>query len=129
MFIFFFDYYRYNNKVGTYDFDNPKRSTLSQVIWASTSTIGCGIAQSTDKKKFVLVVRYQAGGNVAGQYLENVKPLLSGEGSGTVSTTTTESPTQTNGLDEDDLEEGSFKSRSYYNYLFYTNFFYTLVLL
>ena len=97
----------------SYDFSNPISSALSQIIWRATTTIGCGIAWSADKKKLALVIRYQVGGNVNGQFFENVKPLADGAGgsSSTGTTTTTESPTSATSLAVGGLDAGSLAGR------------------
>ena len=39
----------------------------TQVVWADTTEVGCGMARSTDERQEVWVCHYSPGGNVVGQ--------------------------------------------------------------
>lgn len=47
---------------------------FSQMVWRSTERVGCASAQCPRGNYYVC--RYEARGNVAGSYAENVKPLV-----------------------------------------------------
>ena len=45
---------------------------FTQVVWKSTTKVGCGFSTCGDND--LLVCNYSPAGNFAGQYLENVPP-------------------------------------------------------
>ncbi|KAL6753843.1 CAP domain-containing protein [Haematococcus lacustris] len=51
---------------------------FTQLVWASTSEMGCGIAQAADYSCHVVVCQYYVPGNVAddAQWLHNVLPIM-----------------------------------------------------
>lgn len=69
------------NEIKDYDFDSPPTSFqmntghFTQVIWAETREIGLGRAKSEDGMDFI-VARYFPEGNLGGEFVENVKPIV-----------------------------------------------------
>jgi len=65
------------SEISAYDFNSnaPSGDTghFTQVIWASTKTVGCGLAQCNGND--LLVCNYSPAGNYDGQYQENVPPV------------------------------------------------------
>jgi hypothetical protein len=59
-----------------YDFGKPRFSMtaghFTQLVWAGTRRVGCGIGKCADKE--VWVCDYDPAGNVEGQFRENVLP-------------------------------------------------------
>jgi uncharacterized protein YkwD len=56
-----------------YDESNPKASHYTQMIWKNSQKIGVGITQS-NTGYFYIVANYYPGGNIEGQFKENVLP-------------------------------------------------------
>ncbi len=58
-----------------YDYNNPGFSSstghFTQVVWKSTSDVGCGLAISSDYKVYA-ICQYSAPGNYANQFRTNV---------------------------------------------------------
>lgn len=69
--------------VSTAVVDWPTVSTRSQVIWEDSEELGCGMSHCTFDDAGVtffrtyVVCRYSPGGNVDGEYLENVNEVVS----------------------------------------------------
>lgn len=64
-----------------YDYSNPgfssKAGHFTQIVWKSSTEIGCGAAQGsypgrTDFTAYYVVCQYAPGGNVSGQFPDNV---------------------------------------------------------
>lgn len=68
-------------EVKDYDFDtvspvfNPETGHFTQVVWATTTQVGGGVAKSKSGKTYV-VGRYFPPGNVKGGFLENIKRFV-----------------------------------------------------
>ena len=64
------------NRIYYYDFQNPGSSpaagTFSQVVWASTTSMGVG--RTVSGSTTYVAVFYSPRGNVEGEFAENVKP-------------------------------------------------------
>lgn len=63
------------SEIGAYDFASGTgdgTGHFTQVVWKSTTQIGCGLAQCGGDD--LLVCNYSPPGNYAGQYVENVPP-------------------------------------------------------
>lgn len=60
----------------TEDEDNFKRGTghFTQLVWASSKRIGCGIGVADSDKKFFGVANYDPAGNYLGDFDNNVFP-------------------------------------------------------
>jgi len=72
------------DKIGEYDFNNPgfKSATgaFTQVVWKSTSKLGCGVTKTPDGKKAFITCHYcESSGNYMGQFPENVTKPLQGQ--------------------------------------------------
>lgn len=59
----------YNHAQGT---STGVSGHYTQLMWAATSKVGCGVASCTEGE--VVVCQYTPAGNVAGLYVQNVKP-------------------------------------------------------
>jgi len=69
-------------EVSNYDYDHGSYSSatghFTQVVWKSTSELGCGVAQGRKKhysnefNVIYVVCHYQSAGNYMGQFMENV---------------------------------------------------------
>jgi uncharacterized protein YkwD len=63
------------SEISAYDFASGTGNGtghFTQVVWKSTTQVGCGIAQCTDGA--ILVCNYSPAGNMQGAYVENVPP-------------------------------------------------------
>ena len=66
------------SEISSYDFttgdstDGNAVGHFTQVVWKSTTKVGCGFSTCGDND--LLVCNYSPAGNFAGQYLENVPP-------------------------------------------------------
>jgi uncharacterized protein YkwD len=63
------------SEIGMYDFASGTgdgTGHFTQVVWKSTTQVGCGLAQCTDGA--MLVCNYSPAGNMDGGYVENVPP-------------------------------------------------------
>jgi uncharacterized protein YkwD len=64
------------SEVGKYSFWNPRyrpgSGHFTQVVWAATRLIGCGVAHCVNAD--VWVCNYDPPGNVLGQFADNVSP-------------------------------------------------------
>ncbi len=64
------------NEIGAYDFANGGFSGdtghFTQVVWKSTTELGCGVAQCSGND--LLVCNYSPAGNMEGAFAENVPP-------------------------------------------------------
>ena len=56
-----------------YDESNPKPSHYTQMIWKNSQKIGVGISQANTGYIYI-VANYYPGGNIEGQFKENVLP-------------------------------------------------------
>uniref|UniRef100_A0A0N5BXZ9 SCP domain-containing protein n=1 Tax=Strongyloides papillosus TaxID=174720 RepID=A0A0N5BXZ9_STREA len=61
----------------SFNFDDPEKdssdhSNLTQLLWAKSKKIGCGIDKYTDKDVLVVVCLISPKGNIPGHYRENV---------------------------------------------------------
>lgn len=72
----------WSDEAPSYDPKNPVASHFTQMVWKSTTEIGCGVAICTDGKIFdvqkfgntkMLVCEYKDAGNVEGEYSDNVQ--------------------------------------------------------
>ncbi len=52
-----------------YDYSNPKMSNFAQVVWKSSTKLGCGLSLGKD---VLAVCFYSPEGNVNGQFAQNV---------------------------------------------------------
>lgn len=68
------------DEVKDYNYNNPgfsgRTGHFTQVVWKSSTQLGCGKAKSSDGKVFV-VCNYNPPGNYQGQFPQNVLPVLS----------------------------------------------------
>lgn len=67
------------NEISSYDFSNPGFSSstghFTQVVWKSTSQVGCGIKTCGNEWGDYIVCSYESAGNVIGYFAENVLAL------------------------------------------------------
>ena len=65
------------NEVGSYNFNNPGMSYsaghFTQMIWKGNTSMGCGASTGSDGKEYI-VCHYCPGGNISGQFAQNVLP-------------------------------------------------------
>lgn len=65
------------SEIGQHDFANPEANPgtghFTQVIWASSKSLGCGLSQCGGNPLFVC--NYSPAGNLSGAYVENVPPV------------------------------------------------------
>lgn len=72
---------KWYSEINVYDYSNPgysdKTGHFTQVIWKSSTKLGCAISRyEKDNKKYVIVVaRYYSPGNFPGRFSTNVLPL------------------------------------------------------
>lgn len=68
---------KYNYAAGQPDGDGDYLH-FTQVVWASTRYLGCGIATSTSGgcTSYTVVCNYSPAGNMGGEFIDNVKPLI-----------------------------------------------------
>jgi uncharacterized protein YkwD len=70
------------NEIGQYNYSNPGFSSttghFTQVMWKSTTNLGCGIASGKYQgyNGRYVVCRYTPPGNYTGQFPQNVLPLI-----------------------------------------------------
>lgn len=66
------------DEVSKYSFNNPgfgmSTGHFTQVVWKSTTEVGCGIAMGNGK--VIGVGHYSPAGNVLGQFVQNVLPKV-----------------------------------------------------
>ncbi|CEP64177.1 CAP domain-containing protein LALA0_S10e04170g [Lachancea lanzarotensis] len=66
------------DEIKSYDYSNPGFSSatghFTQVVWKSTSQVGCGIKQCGGSTGDYVICSYKAAGNFIGQFPENVEP-------------------------------------------------------
>ncbi|CAI4034344.1 hypothetical protein SMKI_10G1310 [Saccharomyces mikatae IFO 1815] len=67
------------NEISNYDFSNPGFSGntghFSQVVWKSTTQVGCGIKTCGGAWGDYVICSYDPAGNYEGEYADNVEPL------------------------------------------------------
>ena len=67
------------DEISSYDYSNPGFSEatghFTQVVWAGSSQVGCGIKYCGDVWGDYIVCSYEAAGNVIGEFPENVLAL------------------------------------------------------
>lgn len=74
----------YYDEINSYDYNNPGFSSgtghFTQLIWKSSTKIGTGVQRcynTVNKVEYLYVVnQYNSAGNVSGQYVANVLPLV-----------------------------------------------------
>lgn len=66
------------NDVSKYDFQRGlgEAGNFTQLVWISTTEVGYGKARSRDGSKCIVVAHYSPPGNVIGNYVQNVRPLV-----------------------------------------------------
>ncbi|KAF2665575.1 PR-1-like protein [Microthyrium microscopicum] len=74
------------SEMSNYDFNNPEGSSLqqtghfTQLVWKATTDIGCAWARCAGTGglayNHMFVCEYSPAGNVAGEYSQNVGPML-----------------------------------------------------
>lgn len=66
-------------EISSYDWSNPAYSSstghFTQVVWKSTSEVGCGIKSCDNSWGSYVICSYKSSGNFLGQFEENVEPL------------------------------------------------------
>eukprot|EP00670_Eutreptiella_braarudii_P009282 CAMPEP_0174314898 /NCGR_PEP_ID=MMETSP0810-20121108/5930_1 /TAXON_ID=73025 ORGANISM="Eutreptiella gymnastica-like, Strain CCMP1594" /NCGR_SAMPLE_ID=MMETSP0810 /ASSEMBLY_ACC=CAM_ASM_000659 /LENGTH=321 /DNA_ID=CAMNT_0015424111 /DNA_START=197 /DNA_END=1160 /DNA_ORIENTATION=+ len=70
----------YDNEIGLYSYSSPGFSSatghFTQVVWKSTSELGCGICDGGGLTyPYVVTCQYNGFGNVGGQFASNVLPV------------------------------------------------------
>jgi len=68
--------YDYNDEMNS----GRATSEFTQVVWKSTTKVGCGVAFIDDGYNYMhtyIVARYDVAGNMYGDYVANVKPMKS----------------------------------------------------
>ncbi|CCF55792.1 hypothetical protein KAFR_0A03570 [Kazachstania africana CBS 2517] len=69
------------DEISEYDFSSPGYSSstghFTQVVWKSTTSVGCGIKYCDTTWGEYVVCSYNPAGNVIGEFSENVMPLTS----------------------------------------------------
>ncbi|CAN8030152.1 unnamed protein product [Ixodes persulcatus] len=69
------------SEIKDYDYANPgfssKTGHFTQVVWKSTTNVGCAISKAASRAAYFVVCNYDPPGNYAGQYEENVPPVVS----------------------------------------------------
>jgi hypothetical protein len=64
------------SEVGNYNFRRPRYRSgvghFTQLVWAATTRIGCGVAHCSNAD--VWVCNYDPPGNVSNQFADNVSP-------------------------------------------------------
>ena len=67
------------DEVNQYSYSNPvfgmSTGHFTQVVWKSTTEVGCGVAIGSNGKVYG-VSQYKAPGNYAGQFAQNVLPPI-----------------------------------------------------
>ncbi|CAE6400890.1 unnamed protein product [Rhizoctonia solani] len=68
----------WNDEAGQYDPNNPQPSHFTQVVWKSTTELGCAVARCPagtiyPEESDYHVCEYSSPGNVIGQFSENVE--------------------------------------------------------
>ena len=73
--------FRYDKEIPHYDYNNHgfKSGTghFTQVVWKTTTKVGCAVAYAADGKSTFVVAKYEKPGNYFGQFAANVMPLKS----------------------------------------------------
>ncbi|QLL33848.1 hypothetical protein HG536_0F01730 [Torulaspora globosa] len=67
------------NEIKSYDYNNPSFSSstghFTQVVWKSTTQVGCGIKQCNNAWGSYVICSYNPAGNMIGDFADNVEPL------------------------------------------------------
>lgn len=63
------------DEISYYDWSNPSASHFTQVVWKSTTEVGCAYKTCGSYWGQYTICSYNPAGNVAGEYSENVLPL------------------------------------------------------
>ncbi|QLQ78501.1 hypothetical protein HG537_0A07480 [Torulaspora globosa] len=67
------------NEIKSYDYNNPSFSSstghFTQVVWKSTTQVGCGIKQCNNAWGSYIICSYNPAGNMIGDFANNVEPL------------------------------------------------------
>ncbi|KAM7296411.1 Golgi-associated plant pathogenesis-related protein 1-like [Ixodes scapularis] len=70
------------NEIKDYDYANPgfsyKTGHFTQVVWKSTTNVGCAISKAASRSAYFVVCNYNPPGNYLGQFKQNVLPVASG---------------------------------------------------
>lgn len=64
------------NEISDYDWSNPSGDHFTQVVWKSTTQLGCGYKVCDNIWGQYTICSYNPAGNYAGQYAANVLPLV-----------------------------------------------------
>jgi uncharacterized protein YkwD len=64
------------DEISYYDYSNPAGSHFTQVVWKSTTQLGCATKQCGSYWGQYTICSYNPAGNYAGEYSENVLPLV-----------------------------------------------------
>ncbi|CEF66624.1 CAP domain-containing protein [Strongyloides ratti] len=69
---------KWYNEIKKYDYNKPEAFSQARhftaLVWKSTTEMGCGLAQGTQKNRFYVCCKYAKPGNVIGEFKENVLP-------------------------------------------------------
>lgn len=64
------------SEIKEYNWNSPSASHFTQVVWKSTTQLGCGYKQCGSYWGQYTICSYNPAGNFAGEYSENVLPLV-----------------------------------------------------